>query len=563
MTQVTFVENKKNNIDLVLQPVKNSTVINEASILGLIEKSEYKTLQINISNIKSAIAELNSVLKPLKEEQNGREIRYQILERKNATIEIKVDDDEMSASAEITTALGGKNLTAKEILAIAQDNGVSKGFIKEGLIGLAQLSINESEGVLIKGVIASGKTPINGKNARIKQLVQCVQDRILRPKERKDGSVDMRDLGDITCVRIGEPLAQIVPLTGGVKGFTVTGVSLEPHPGENILIRAGEGTTISPKNNNLLISTSVGLPRSIENGMAIDDVYKVKNVDVTTGHIKFEGSVIIDGDVCEGMKVLAKGDITVGGFVESAQLEAGGDITILGGIIGKKQEVDDLSTGEITMSVNIRAKGNIFAKYCQYADISCNILRVENQLMHSIIYVNDKLWVGSEEKADGKLIAGYINAVNSVHSGTVGATAGGLTTITFDRKIEEFKKQLIKVNDRLKVETDKTQELKVATNKLKALAKDKNKQEMLKKVISTYQFHAGNMGELLLIKEDIEVDIQRYMSKVYVEATERIYQGVQLNIGRFNDRTKRKYGPCKMIYYERKIHMEPIIRSSS
>ncbi|WP_076418215.1 FapA family protein [Colwellia sp. UCD-KL20] len=561
MTQVNFVENKKNNIDLVLQPIKNNTVINEASILELIEKSEYSNLQINTSNIKNAIAELNSILKPLQEDKSGREIRYQILERKDATIEIKVDDDAMKATAEITTALGGKNLSPKDILAEAQAVGIKKGFIKEALIKLAQQSLKESEGMLIKGVIASGKTPINGKNARIKQLVQCAQDRILRPKERDDGSVDMRDLGDIICVRIGEPLAKVIPLTEGIKGYTVTGIPLEPNPGEDIQMKAGEGTVISPKNENVLISTSIGLPRSIENGMEIDEVYKLKNVDVTTGHIKFEGSVIIDGDVCEGMKVYAKGDITVGGFVESAQLEAGGDITIIGGIIGKKQEVEDLSTTDITMSVNIKAEGNVFAKYCQYSDITCNILRIENQLMHSIIHVNDKLWVGSEDKANGKLIAGYINAINSVHAGTVGATAGSATTITFNRKIKDFKNKLHEIDEQLKIETEKTQGLKVATNKLKALPKDKANPEMLKKVVSTYQFHAAKMGEILFEKENVEEQMQTYMTEVYVEATERVYHGVQMNVGDFNDKTKREYGPSKMTYFERKVHIKPVTHS--
>jgi len=561
VTQVKLVENKKNNIDLVIQPIKNSDVINDATILDLIEKSEYKALQISTSNIKNAVAELNSVLKPLPAGKSGREIRYQILERKNAIIDIKIDDDEMLATAEITTALGGKNPSPKEILTAAQEAGVTKGFSKEGLISLAQKSVAEAEGTTLKGVVAKGKNPINGKNARIKQLVQSAQDRILRPKEREDGSVDMRDLGDIICVRVGDPLAQRVPLTEGIKGFTVKGAPLEPNPGEDIQMSVGDGTVLSSKNKNVLISTLVGLPRAIENGMEIDDVYKLNNVDVSTGHIKFEGSVIINGDVCEGMKVSATGDITVGGFVESAQIEAGGDITIGGGIIGKKQDVDDLSTSDVSMSVNIQAGGNIFAKYCQYADISCNNLRIENQLMHSIIYVDDKLWVGSEEKANGKLIAGYVNAVNSVHAGTVGATAGSSTTITFDRRIKAFKDQLVEIDERLKVETDKTQELKAATNKLKALPKGKANPEMLKKVVSTYQYHAKRMGAMLLEKQDIDEKIQEYMTSVYVEATDKLYQGVRLNVGDFNDRTKREYGPTKMVYFERKILMEPIVNT--
>jgi uncharacterized protein (DUF342 family) len=562
VTQVNFVENKKNNIDLVLQPVKTDTVLNETSIIKLIEATEYNKLQVNTSNIKNAIAELNSVLKPLQKNKTGREIRYQILERKDATLEIKIDDDEMSAYAEITTALGGQHLTAKDILSTAQTAGVKRGFSKEGLLRLAQKAMKAPEGSLVKKIIANGKVPTNGANARIKMLVQCAQDRILRPKEQEDGSVDMKDLGDIICVRVGEPLAQRVPLTGGIKGFTVTGINLEPNPGEDIEMTIGEGTAISPKNKNVLISTLVGLPRAIRNGIEIDEVYKVNNVDVTTGHIKFEGSVIIDGDVCEGMKVVAKGDITVGGFVESAYLEAGGDITIIGGIIGKKQEVEDLSTSDITMSANINAIGNIFAKYCQYADITCNILRINNQLMHSIIHVDDKLWVGSEEKADGKLIAGYINAVNSVHAGTVGATAGSATTITFNKKIIELKEQISDIDKELKIETDKTQELKVATNKIKALPKGKAPPDMLKKVISTYQHHARKMGDILLEKEIIEGQIQTYMTDVYVEATEKLYHGVKMNVGNFNDKSKREYGPSKILYLERKIHIEPIIHTT-
>ena len=235
--------------------------------------------------------------------------------------------------------------------------------------------------------------------------------------------------------------------------------------------------------------------------MEVDEVYKLKNVDISTGHVKFSGSVIIDGDVCEGMKVIATGDITVGGFVESATLEAGNDITIAGGIIGRKQDVENNAVTDVKMSVNINAKGNIFAKYCQYAEINCGSdIRIENQLMHSLINVGGKLWVGSEEQANGKLIGGYIKAGASVHSGIVGATAGSNTIVNFEEKILDFQDQLEDIEKRLKVDTDKTNELKAASDKLKNLPKNKAKPEILKKVLSTYQFHAKRMGEILLEK---------------------------------------------------------------
>lgn len=559
MSKANLVANNKNNIDLVLSPVKTKTPLTEVQIHELIQHSEFSNLYVDNGSIKNAIAELNSVLKPLQENQAGREITYQVLERRDATISISIEKDNMSASAEISTALGGQHMSAKAILNAAQDAGVCKGFSKEQLIKLAKQAAKEPAGSLVKGEIAQGKLPIDGKDSRIKLLVESAQDRILKPKKRDDGSVDMRDLGDIICVKVGDPLAQKIPLTDGIKGYSVIGDVLDPTPGEDIDMHVGDGTALSPKNNNILVSTLVGLPRIIENGMEVDNIYQLKNVDVSTGHVKFQGSVIIDGDVCEGMKVHATGDISIGGFVESATLEAGGDITIGTGIIGRKQEVEDLDVSQIHMSVNIKAGGKVFAKYSQYAEINCDSLRIENQLMHSIVKVNTTLWVGTEDKANGKLIAGYIRAGESVSAGTVGATAGSSTVIIFQDKVNQYLEQITAIEELANTESNKTSELKVAVNKLKKLPKEKANPEMLAKVLSTYQYHAKSMGKHLLEKESLEETLQEYMTSVYVEANEKVYQGVQLIVGEFQDRTRREYGPSRMIYKERKILVDPII----
>ncbi len=322
MTKASFICNKKNNIDLVLEPIKGGDSISDLTIKELIAASDFKRLRISESNIKNAIAELNDVLKPLQDKQTGRTISYQILERVDAKIDITIETDEMGATAEITSAQGGKHLTAKAILNAAQEAGVKKGFSKEHLVQLAQLAAKEAPNSHVELQIASGKLAVNGKDAQIKPLVESAQTRILKPKKREDGSVDMRDLGDIICVKVGDPLAKKVPLTQGEKGYTVTATPLSPEPGNDVELVVGEGTNLSPQNNNVLVSEKVGLPKLINNGMEVDEIYKIKNVTVATGNINFTGSVIIDGDVTEGMRVTASGDITVGGFVESATLES-------------------------------------------------------------------------------------------------------------------------------------------------------------------------------------------------------------------------------------------------
>ncbi|WP_019025803.1 DUF342 domain-containing protein [Colwellia piezophila] len=562
MTTASLIGNNKNNIDLVLEPIKGGDSITTASIAELIAASEFNKLRVNNGNIKNAVAELDDVLKPLQDKKSGRTIRYQVLERIDATINVTIETDEMGASAEIVSAQGGKHLSAKAILTAAQEAGVKKGFSKEHLIELAQLAAKEAPNCQVELQIATGKVAVNGKDALIQPLVVSAQARILQPKKRDDGSVDMRDLGDIICVKVGDPLAKKVPLTQGVQGYTVTATPLSPEPGNDIELVVGEGTNISPQNNNLLISEKVGLPKLINNGMEVDEVYKIKNVTVATGNINFTGSVIIDGDVTEGMKVVASGDITVGGFVESAILEAGGDITISGGIIGRKHDIEKTQITHVRMSVNINAKGNVFAKYGQYAQITCSQdVRIENQLLHSILDINGRLWIGNNEQANGKLIGGYTKVGTSVHAGMIGATAGSNTIVNFEHKILKFKEDIHQVDALLKIESNATNELKNAIKKLKNLPKGKAKPELLAKIIPTYQFHAKRMGEILNDKEALEQSLQEYMASVYIEATVKLYHGVELIVGDFNDRSRREYGPSKMIYRERKVIIDPIVNT--
>ena len=470
MTIASLVSNNNDNVDLLLEPVKGGEVVNEAFVTQLIANSEFATLVTIPANIKNALAELTSALKNLSDGDTAPAITYEVLRRVDAAIKVSISSDEMSAEAEITAAQGGKHLTAKAILDAAKEQGVKKGFVKELLVKLAQKAARAEAGTIVKQKIAIGREAVNGRDAQIKPLVQSAQDRILRPKEREDGSVDMRDLGDIICVKVGEPLAQKLPLTEGTKGYTVTATPLIPTPGNDVSLVAGDGTEISTRNNNLLISKLVGLPKIIDNGMSVDETYHVKNVDVSTGHIDFKGSVIIDGDISEGMRVVATGDVTISGFVESAEIIAGGDITIAGGIIGRKQDIEESDISDFQMSAYLSAGGKIYAKYCQYAELqSESDIRIENQLMHSQVTVGRGLWVGDGEKANGKLIGGYISAVDSVQTGVLGATAGSKTTICFQTQIDKFHQEMEKIEARLQVESEKTAELQAARDKLKKL----------------------------------------------------------------------------------------------
>ena len=181
--------------------------------------------------------------------------------------------------------------------------------------------------------------------------------------------------------------------------------------------------------------------------------------------------------------------------------------------------------------------------------------------MHNIVNVDKSLWVGKEESADGKLIGGYIQAVTSVKAGIIGATAGSKTTIIFEKRIIEYKEGIVKADEELQEEETRANELKLLMDKLKSLPKKVANEETFTKVITTYQHHIKNIEILAYEKNRAEEQLQEYMESVFVDATEKIYQGVEVRVSDFNEKTKREHGPTRLLYKERKIHIEPIVNT--
>jgi uncharacterized protein (DUF342 family) len=179
--------------------------------------------------------------------------------------------------------------------------------------------------------------------------------------------------------------------------------------------------------------------------------------------------------------------------------------------------------------------------------------------MHSLVKVNKTVWVGREEKANGKLIAGYISAGQSVHAGTIGATAGSMTIITFADRMHECLAKIVEIDQSVKAQSGILLGLKDAVIKLKKRSKDKAKLEIMAKIISTYRYHTKKMAEFSADKESYKEQLQEYMTSGSVEASEKVYPSVQVIIGECHDKTRREYGPSRFIYQDQKVHIEPLV----
>ncbi|MFA0543960.1 FapA family protein, partial [Vibrio sp. 10N.222.52.B7] len=161
---------------------------------------------------------------------------------------------------------------------------------------------------------------------------------------------------------------------------------IPPLPGQDSLIKPGKGTYISPEDPNLLLASHPGLPIIKDRTIEVDDALCVSNVDVSTGHVKFKGNVFVSGNIEPGMIVKATGSVTVGGFIESAEVQAQGDIKVAKGIIGHTTKESE------PKSCKVLSKGSITASYAQNAELqTANDLRLGVHSMSNDIRCGNNL----------------------------------------------------------------------------------------------------------------------------------------------------------------------------
>jgi uncharacterized protein (DUF342 family) len=88
-----------------------------------------------------------------------------------------------------------------------------------------------------------------------------------------------------------------------------------------------------------ITATTNGQVALLNGKIDVSTVFKVDgNVGIQTGNVSFVGNVLVTGDVEEGFSVKATGNIDVYGNVQGAEMEAGGNLTVRQGIIGRNDK---------------------------------------------------------------------------------------------------------------------------------------------------------------------------------------------------------------------------------
>ncbi|PKF63811.1 hypothetical protein CW745_02940 [Psychromonas sp. psych-6C06] len=540
----------KSELLLLVTAVQDEVTVQ--SLTTLFQHSDYTNLKLNVAGLHEAVQSFTRL-----ETQTERHAELEsvaIAERLDAELSITFDSLKMVAKALIKTAYGGHPITLQQFQETLQENEIVFGIIDKNIQLLLEKSQQAKPGSSFQATVAKGTKPVHGIDATFKRLVETPKERLLKPQKNKDGTVDMRNLGQLITVKPGTKLLQKIPYQAGVDGINIMGETIEHKQGKDFILEAGENSEISPDDENLLVATLSGIPKVIShNAMKVDDVLVINNVDVGYGHVSYEGSIIIEGDVCEGMKVNATGDITISGFVESAKIECKGDLIVGKGVIGHKVE-----EGSNDYSCMVKVDGSVTAHFSQYSKIEAGeAVNIKKQLLHCDVTCQGDINVLDEAGSKGTILGGTLCTKGTINTVTLGASAGAKTQIDLVGNYPNLIQDKKQINRTIQDEQQKLENLIEAQRKVDVLPNSEKKQSLDARLMLTKEEVKHHLADLKNELAQNQGDLQHYFETAIVVTQKEMFNDVFVKIGPEKFRSTRNYGPTKISVKEYKLVAEP------
>lgn len=246
---------------------------------------------------------------------------------------IRITEDNLKAFAKVSPPMDSAETVDKDtVIQALKDAGVTYGIDEAAIDELFQYGSYN-----VDVAVAKGKAPSDGTSAKIDFKFDVSGEKKLDMKQDEHGNVDHRESNTVESVVMGAVLAEKIPAVPGDKGMTITGVELPAKDGVDVALPIGEHVEASEDGMKVLAAMD-GQPVYRDKKISVSPVYEVKgDVNYHTGNIDFNGSVMIRGNIQSDFVVRATDDIEIHGNIEKANIDAGGDVRILGGIYGSNE----------------------------------------------------------------------------------------------------------------------------------------------------------------------------------------------------------------------------------
>lgn len=428
----------------------------------------------------------------------------------DSVCKVKISKDNMKAYINISPPIGGEDIKEEAIFEALKENGVVFN-IREDIVRAVALEKQYDKDILV----AEGIYPKNGRDAELQYHFDTSTEKTFNVDEA--GKIDYHELSLIKNVREGQRLVTLIPHTEGIPGKNVKGEEVPGKDGKKLALPRGKNVVVTEDGLGL-ISTVDGEVKLLDGKVSVFSVYEVKkDVDNSTGNIRFNGKVVVMGNVLTGFVVEAEGGVEVYGVVEGALIRSKGNIILHRGIQG-------MNRGEIY------CEGDLVAKFIENSKIEVMGNIQSDAIMHSQVTCGKKLEVSGRK---GLLVGGSYKAGEEIKAKVIGSPMATVTEIevgvnpALRNKYDELKKELKQVSDNLD-KAAKAVDLLNRMSKTSELPADKKL--LLSKSIQLKLQMTKRMEELL--NEQAEMD--KYLedlSKGRVRVYDTIYPGSRIIIG--------------------------------
>ncbi|AYE36154.1 hypothetical protein DB313_01380 [Borrelia turcica IST7] len=385
---------------------------------------------INSLHLESNIEDMNKdFIRSLVENANGKYERIGDFEAdpsESVTMMVQISEDSMSVTIEFTSpGVNGYEILDKDIFNILKKYGISeRAFLKDRIEEFVDFPIY---GEPVE--MARGANPIRGRDSYVEFIVD----------NKHSGESGTLSVG-FKNVNEGDELAEIIPFSKGIDGYTVFGKILEAEDGSELEFTLGENTR---REGNKIIAKCGGYMSVVGGVITVHDVYVVEgDVGPGTGNIINNGMVLVKGSVLDGYNIMAKGGIEISGLVGRCNLRTDGLLILSSGANGKGGSEIYSKRGikaKFLENVNIRSEGDI---------------EVVRGIVNSFISCKKKvLCIGKKSK----IVGSVIHAREEIRAYSIGSEGNAETSVAvgYDPEVKDllskFTKYLVKIEKRLDV----------------------------------------------------------------------------------------------------------------
>jgi len=424
---------------------------------------------------------------------------------------LKVSRDRLLAVVVPKDAKENKAIDPKGLAEALEENGISFGVLP------APEPLPDGS-----FCVAKGRPPVPGEDAKIKLHVKPSVVRVPKLKDPDKDRVDFRELGSIVNVAKDKLLVEKIPPTLGKAGEDVFGTGIPAKPGKDRKLKCGPGVYLS-EDESKIFSKYDGKFVMADGKPAVFEEHKITgDIDLSVGNIVFGGkNLLIGGEVLPGFSVKCKGDITIRRGVNNGFVLAGGNLTVLGSVVGEETV--------------LRAKGNVIVDFME------NGPRVETagDLIVNDYIVQCQAMVGrnlvAKGKGKGAVIGGRYIMGGSMYVKELGSDAEIATSVSVGI-VPSLQEKKQKLDDDLKLWSDRMNEIIKTISTLEKMKKEQgaafppDKKELLGKYRTAMPKAMDKVNDLTEQVKAMEEELEKRISEcVYVYGI--LYPGVQITIG--------------------------------